>query len=109
MLGFAQWLGSSNDFIVKLDGSAERFRTSGGIAESCESLFRQSLPQHGLHNPDLSALATVDIRREIEQFGILPRTRSVEQVFHHNQGAVVVLNHSCQKQLVELRALGLSE
>ena len=27
---------------------------------------------HGLHNPDLSALATVDIRREIEQFGILP-------------------------------------
>src|ERR1700687_1156353 len=54
-------------------------------------------PQHGLHNPDLSALATVDIRRKIEQFGILPRTRSVAQVFHHNQGAVVVLNHPCQK------------
>src|SRR5882672_9852632 len=51
-----------------------------GIAESCESLCRQSSSQNGLHNPDLSALATVDIRREIEQFGILARTRSVEQV-----------------------------
>jgi hypothetical protein len=71
ILGFAQWLGRSPEFIVKLDGSAERFRTSGGIAGSRESLFRQSSPHHVLHNPDLSALATVDVGCEIEQFGVL--------------------------------------
>src|SRR6266545_3962296 len=54
-------------------------------------------PQHCLHNPDLSALATVDIGREIEQFSVLPRARSVEQVLHHNQRAAVVLNHPSQK------------
>ena len=40
--GLRPRLGRSPEFIVKLDGSAERFRTSGGIAESYESLFRQS-------------------------------------------------------------------
>ena len=35
-------LGRSPEFIMKRNGSAERFRTSGGIAESRESLLRQS-------------------------------------------------------------------
>ena len=35
-------LGRSPEFITNPNGSAERFRTSGGIAESRESLFRQS-------------------------------------------------------------------
>ena len=35
-------------------------------------------PQHVLHNPNLSALAAIDIGREIEHFSILPRPRSVE-------------------------------
>src|SRR5712691_1546022 len=94
---------------MKLDGSAERFRTSGGIAESCESLFRQSRLQHLLHNPNLGALTAVDIRCEIEQLSVLPGARGVEQVFYHSQGAAVVLNHPCQKQPVEFRALCLPE
>ena len=32
--GYAQVLGRSPKFIEPIDGSAERFRTSGGIAES---------------------------------------------------------------------------
>ena len=77
-----------------------------------ESLFSSVLRfslQHGLHNSDLSALATVDIRSEIEQFSILARAGGVEQVLHHNQGAVVVLNHPGQKQVVELFTLGFFE
>ena len=35
-------LGRSPEFITNRNGSAERFRTSGGIAESRESLLRQS-------------------------------------------------------------------
>ena len=41
-LVFDQWLRRSPEFILKLDGSAERFRTSGGTAESYESRFGQS-------------------------------------------------------------------
>ena len=33
ILGYAQLLGRSPEFIIELDGSAERFRTSVGIAE----------------------------------------------------------------------------
>src|SRR5439155_26408811 len=33
-------LGRSTEFIMNRNGSAERFRTSGGIAESRESLFK---------------------------------------------------------------------
>src|SRR6266478_953413 len=67
------------------------------------SLF--STGQHRLHNPNFGALAAVDIRREIKELSVLPGARSVEQVFDHNQGAIVVLNHPGQKQLVELGAL----
>ena len=35
-------------------------------------------PQHRLHNSDLSALATVDIGREIVKLSVLPRTRFIE-------------------------------
>src|SRR5712691_852871 len=94
---------------MKLDGSAERFRTSCGIAESCESLFRQSLPQHGLHNSNLGALSAVDVGGEVEQHCILTRARRVVQVLYHNQRAAMMLNHSRQKQSIELRALCFSE
>src|SRR5580704_13189462 len=50
--------------------------------------------QHRLHNHDLRPLPAVHIRREVEQLGILPRARGVEQVLHHGQRATVVLNHS---------------
>jgi hypothetical protein len=50
-----------------------------------------------LHNPDLGSLSIVRIRREVEQLGILPRACGVEQILHHGQSAVVVLNHSCQE------------
>src|SRR6266478_8395544 len=49
-----------------------------------------STNQHPLHNPDLGPLAAVDIRREIKKFRVLSCAGSVEQVFHHNQGAAVV-------------------
>src|SRR5256885_16951182 len=62
------------------------------------SLF--STGQHRLHNPNLGALAAVDIRREIKKFSVLFGARSVKQVLDHNQGAIVMLNHSRQKQLV---------
>src|SRR6266576_3483925 len=55
------------------------------------------VPQHCLHNPDLSALAAINIGREIEQFSVLPGARGVEQVLHHNQRPAVVLNHPRQK------------
>ncbi len=34
--------GRSPEFLESLNGSAERFRTSGGVAEANEALFRQS-------------------------------------------------------------------
>ena len=58
--------------------------------------------KHCLHDPDLGALAAVDVGREIEQFGILPGAGRVEQVLYHRQRAAVVLDHSGQKQTVEL-------
>src|SRR5882724_12635869 len=79
----------------------KREATSKGKALVCTRFIVSPLevfpPQHCLHNPDLSALATVDIGREIEQFSVLPRARSVEQVLHHNQRAAVVLDHPSQK------------
>ena len=42
ILGYAQLSGRSPGSIWKADGSAERFRTSVGIAELYESLFRES-------------------------------------------------------------------
>ena len=59
-------------------------------------------PQHGLHDPDFGPLAAVYVRRETKYFGVLARARSVEQVLHHDQGAVVVLNHPGQKESIEL-------
>ena len=53
--------------------------------------------QHSLHNPDLGALRIVRIRREVEDFGVLPGAGGVEQIFHHDQRAIVVLNHPRQK------------
>src|SRR5437879_11092098 len=50
-------------------------------------LLRRFFLQHRFHNPDLSSLRTVRIRREVEHVGILPRPRGVEQIFHHDQGA----------------------
>src|SRR6185369_15960771 len=55
------------------------------------------LAQHGLHNFDLSALAAVYVSYKIEKFRILAGAGSVEQLLHHDQGAVVVLNHTGQK------------
>src|SRR5690349_5684822 len=91
--------------VISLGGSLAKLTTNTKRGVVSDSTLAGFLTQHGLHNPDLSALATIDIRREIEEFGILPRAGSVEQVFHHNQGAVVVLNHPGQKQLVELCSL----
>src|SRR5579862_880256 len=53
--------------------------------------------QHCLHNPDLGALRIVRVRREVEQLGILPRACRVKQIFHHDQSAIVMLNHPGQK------------
>ena len=51
----------------------------------------------------------VRIRREVEQVGVLPGARRVEQILHHRQRAIVMLNHTRQKQAVKLRALRLSQ
>src|ERR1700735_1362605 len=53
--------------------------------------------QHSLHNLERVPLPGVHIRREVEQFGILPRARGVEQILHHYQRTIVVLNHPGQK------------
>jgi microcompartment protein CcmK/EutM len=71
-------------------------------------LLLRCLTQHGLHNPDLGALAAVNIGREIEEFSILSRASSVKQILHHNQSATVVLDHPCQEQMVKLFALCFS-
>src|SRR5437764_8471013 len=67
------------------------------------------LLQHCLHNLDLSPLSIVGIGGEVKQLGILSRACGVEQVLHHGQSAIVVLNHSCQKQMVELGILRLPQ
>ena len=67
------------------------------------------LLQHRLHNSDFGSLPIVRVRREVEQFGILPRSRRIEQILHHDQRTIVMLNHSCQKQMVELRAFRLPQ
>ena len=41
ILGYAQFVGAEPEFIVTRNGSAERFRTSGGRADD-ESLLKQS-------------------------------------------------------------------
>src|SRR5579863_985691 len=60
-------------------------------------LLGHFLVQHRLHNPDLRALRIVRVRREIEELGVLACSGRVEQIFHHRQRAIVVLNHSAQK------------
>src|SRR5262249_24322129 len=65
--------------------------------------------QHRLHNPDLGSLSVVSIRRKIEQLGILTRTWGIKQILHHCQSAIVVLNHSRQKQMIEFGVLGLPQ
>jgi len=37
------------------------------------------------------------IRGEVEELGVLPRSSGIEQVFHHCQCAIVVLNHPGQE------------
>src|SRR6266850_28072 len=60
-------------------------------------LLQRFFLRHSLHDPDLGSLRIVRIGREVKQLGILPRTRGVEQILHHGQRSVVVLNHPCQK------------
>ena len=80
----------------------------GGQRQTANSIqIRQSLHrfsskvrflfQHGLHNLDFGALGIVCVGREIEKLRVLARARGIEQIFHHNQRAVVMLNHSRQK------------
>src|SRR6185436_16000764 len=59
-----------------------KLRTNGKSWYVLDSSFllQRFFPEHCLHNPDLSTLATVDIGREIEQISVLPRAGSVEQV-----------------------------
>src|SRR5258708_39212662 len=70
-------------------------------------LLWKFLLQHCLHNPDLGALTAIYIGRKVEQLGILSRACGVEQSPPHRQSATVVLDHPCQKQVVELGALGV--
>src|SRR5262245_16075874 len=65
--------------------------------------------QHGLHDSDFSALSAVDIRGEIKNFCILTSACRIKQVFHHYQSAIVVLDHSGQKQTVKVFAFRLSQ
>src|SRR5579859_3315876 len=53
--------------------------------------------QHGLHDPYLGALRIIRVGREIEQLGILSRACGIEQILHHGQRAMVMLNHPGQK------------
>src|SRR5277367_933831 len=50
--------------------------------------------EHCLHNFDLGSLRIIRIGRKVEQVGILSGTRGVKQILHHDQGTIVVLNHS---------------
>src|SRR4051812_16855984 len=61
--------------------------------------------QHGFHNPDLGALTAVDVRCEIEQFGILPCAGCIEQILYHDQSTGMMLDHSGQKKSIELGIL----
>src|SRR6185503_15141351 len=80
---------------------------NGGRYRVLDSLFLLFgfVTQHGLHDLDFSALATVDLGGEVEEFSVLSGAGTVKQVFHHRQRTVVMLDHSAQKQLVKLFVL----
>src|SRR5512138_1178684 len=83
--------------------------TTNHYANTSSFLLRSLLLQHGFHDLYLCPLSAIHIGSEIEQIGCLPRPGCVEQVPHHRERTLVVLDHPFQEQSVELRAVRLTQ
>src|SRR5438270_766182 len=95
--GFCAWAGSrptpKNKTIAATATGKASLRTRFIVSPLESFVFLQ----HCLHGPDLGPLSIVGIGGKVKQLGILPRACGVEQVFHHDQRAIMVLNHSGQE------------
>src|ERR1700680_3789585 len=76
-----------------------QMKESGYAAKAVKLVFRSFLllKKHASHDVNLGALCVIDVGGEVEQDCILPGSRRVEEILHHNQCARVVLNHAGQK------------
>ena len=62
--------------------------------------------EHGLHDANFCALRVVSVGGEVEEVGVLPGAGGCEEVVHHNECAVVVLDHAGEEEAVELGGRG---
>ena len=91
--------------------SDKRFRAQGFTCQIRKpgGMELLVLLQHFFHEPDLRALAIVDIGGEIEEFSILTGASRIKQLLDHLQGAAMMLNHAGQEETVEFLSLGAAQ
>ena len=80
----------------------ERAESHGEFPGGHGELPSEVRAQHRLHPGDLGGLIDVDVVGELEHGLVLGGAVGAEQLLHHGDGALVVLDHEGQEQAVEV-------